>query len=91
MDILIFILAVCGVFLIPSLVGAGVADAVKGSGKETRISAKSLYMTKEERLKENMHMQAEIVEFYKKGIQYRRCTQEYARYIIWLYNHRPEE
>lgn len=33
MDILIFILAVCGVFLIPSLVGAGVADAVKGSGK----------------------------------------------------------
>lgn len=34
MDILIFILAVCGVFLIPSLVGAGVADAVKGSGKK---------------------------------------------------------
>ena len=91
MDILIFILAVCGLFLIPSLMGAGIADAVKGSGKESRTSAKSLCMTKDERLKAEMDMQAEIVEFYKKGIQYRRSTHEYARYIIWLYNHRPEE
>ncbi len=33
MDILIFILAIYGLFLIPSLVGAGVADAVRESGK----------------------------------------------------------
>ena len=34
MDILLYILAIYGLFLIPSLVGAGVADAVKGSGKK---------------------------------------------------------
>ncbi len=33
MDILFFILAVFGLFLIPSLMGAGVADAVKGNKK----------------------------------------------------------
>lgn len=32
MDILLFILAVYGLFLIPTLIGAGAADAVKGNG-----------------------------------------------------------
>lgn len=72
------------------VVGVFIYYAVKGGSKKTKTSAKSLCMTKEERLKAEMDMQEEIVEFYKKGIQYRRCTQEYARYVIWLYNHRSE-
>ncbi len=72
------------------VIGVFIYYAVKGGSKEAKTSAKSLCMTKEERLKAEMDIQAEIVEFHKKGIQYRRCTQEYARYVIWLYNHRPE-
>ena len=72
------------------VVGVFIYYAVKGGSKKNKTSAKSLCMTKEERLKAEMDMQEEIVEFYKKGIQYRRCTEEYARYVIWLYNHRPE-
>lgn len=72
------------------VVGVFIYYAVKGVSKKNKTSAKSLCMTKEERLKAEMDMQEEIVEFYKKGIQYRRCTQEYARYVIWLYNHRSE-
>ena len=72
------------------VVGVFIYYAVKGGSKKNKASAKSLCMTKEERLKADMDMQAEIVEFHKKGIQYRRCTQEYARYVIWLYNHRSE-
>lgn len=83
MDILIIILAVYGLFLIPTLMGAGIADAVKGSGKKS-VNTR----TKEEEWADEVKRREMLVRQAKEsGKDITKC----GGYIAWLYNHRQEE
>jgi hypothetical protein len=80
MDILIFILAVRGVFLIPSLVGAGVADAVKGSKKKDPLPPN--------KMSDGRDFSDWYMELCEKNRKRNEQKLDEMRYNKWLFEHR---
>ena len=83
MDILFYILAIYGLFLVPSLLGAGVADAVKGGGTSSMKSEKPVqdaFREIGEKSPEYRRYQKWLEE-HQDGVQLPTIDERHAEYM----------
>lgn len=79
MDILFYILAIYGLFLVPSLLGAGVADAVNGDGKKEPLPPN--------KMSDGRDFSYWYMELCEKNRKRNEQRMDEIRYQKWLYDH----